>query len=255
MGLSGTCASRARATPASRCGKLKARGMQTPGFGSQFLRQTTLTPSLSNRSRSHVTWVRAHAVPAPAAAAPASARRLLGRQQDGSWLAQKRQQRLMIPVRHQITPDLSIHPLFHEHASERLHQPTDPRANWGGGVQHQPLPKQRWSAASPCSPSTSGHNRCARGPARAPSNDSTAMPGLINNRRCAGPGAKHASNGSPIPKRMSLMSRKLASIPQRHRSTESGPASGLSLRWPPGTTFAGSCTHTTTPTGSSSTCR
>ena len=41
--------------------------------------------------------------------------------------------------------DLSIHPLFHEHASERLHQPTNPILGPIGEVvvQHQPLPKQR----------------------------------------------------------------------------------------------------------------
>ena len=41
--------------------------------------------------------------------------------------------------------DLSIHPLFHQHAPERLHQRTNPILGPIGKmvVQHQPLPKQR----------------------------------------------------------------------------------------------------------------
>ena len=41
--------------------------------------------------------------------------------------------------------NLPIHPLFHEHASERLHQRTNPILGPIGEmvVQHQPLPKQR----------------------------------------------------------------------------------------------------------------
>ena len=44
---------------ASRCGVARGRCRT-----SQRTERTTWTPSLSNRSRSHVTWVRAHAVPA-----------------------------------------------------------------------------------------------------------------------------------------------------------------------------------------------
>ena len=41
--------------------------------------------------------------------------------------------------------DLAIHPLFHQHAPERLHQRTNPILGPVGKmvVQHQPLPKQR----------------------------------------------------------------------------------------------------------------
>ena len=41
--------------------------------------------------------------------------------------------------------NLSIHPLFHEHVSERLHQRTNPVLGPIGEmvVQHQPLAKQR----------------------------------------------------------------------------------------------------------------
>ena len=56
--------------------------------------------------------------------------------------------------------DLSIHPLFHEHAPERLPSTDepDPRANWGGGgTASAPAETTNASAASPCSPSTSGH--------------------------------------------------------------------------------------------------
>ena len=50
---------RAMRCHASRCGVARGRCRT-----SQRTERTTWTPSLSNRSRSHVTWVRAHAVPA-----------------------------------------------------------------------------------------------------------------------------------------------------------------------------------------------
>ena len=54
-----------------------------------------------------------------------------------------------------------------------------------------------------------------RSPA-APSNDSTTIANaLINNRRSRRSGRETCIEDSPIPKRMSLMSRKPASIPQR----------------------------------------
>ncbi len=50
---------RAMRCHASRCGVARGRCRT-----SRRTERTTWTPSLSNRSRSHVTWVRAHAVPA-----------------------------------------------------------------------------------------------------------------------------------------------------------------------------------------------
>ena len=98
---------------ASRCGVERGRCRTT-----QRTERATWTPSFSSRSRSHVTvaaGTRSHASPHFA--------------------------------KHQITPKSSSRytQLFHEHASERLHQRTNPILRPIGEmvVQHQPLPKQR----------------------------------------------------------------------------------------------------------------
>ena len=111
--------------------------------------------------------------------------------------------------------DISIDPLFHEHASERLHQRTNPIL-WPIGkmvIQHQPLPKQRMRP--PLHRVRLQRSYPMRSPA-APSNDSTAIANaLSNNRRSRRSGRETCIDDRPIPKRMSLMSRNPASIPQR----------------------------------------
>ena len=89
------------------------------------------------------------------------------------------------------------------------------RANWeDGDTASAPAGTTSASAASPCSPSASGHIRYARPPR--PNTDSTAIANaLTNSRRSRRSGRDTCIDDRPIPKRMSLMSRNPASIPQR----------------------------------------
>ena len=93
-------------------------------------------------------------------------------------------------------PVTEYHPLFHEHASDRFHQRTNPilRPIWKMVIQHQtPAETTNASAASPCSPSTSGHTRCARPPHPQQRQNGDRKRAEQQQAVPAGPGAKHAS--------------------------------------------------------------
>ena len=118
--------------------------------------------------------------------------------------------------------DLSIHPLFHEHAAERLHQRTNPILGPIGEmvVQHQPLSEQRMRPPPHrvrLQPAVITDALARRTQQRQHGDRQRAD----HNRRSRRSRRDTCIDDSPIPKRMSLMSRAHGQgRPSAHDSTD-----------------------------------